>query len=441
MQPYSPFFTTFGSLVKTIALSLVFIFGLGSPIPIWAEDSIQVQVPAPTRVSDSAFSPDHGFSYHGYGTVNYQYFDFETDLSRRSHLDLERIALEMSVRLKRGLRLDAEVEVEHGGTGSSMEFDRLEEFGEFESEIEKGGEISIENFALVWNATPRFTLMAGHIFVPVGLAAELDEPVDYFTVLRSETESALLPTLWHENGMGLTWQYAGWQIRTVLVNGLDGSAFSSAHWIAPGHQGRFENVNADNMALAARLDWHHGDLNLGMAGYSGNTTDNRPKPDLNVPSRVILYDIHAQSAMGPFMLRALLLHGFLENSAAVSRANRQLSNALQVKRTPVGSQALGAFAEIGCDVLAWWQNGWQQMPRADAMGLWVYGRYDYYDTMFRTADGIFDNARWERSAITSGVNFKPIRAVVLKGEMNYRQLGTPQNNTEITYAAGLGVLF
>ena len=42
------------------------------------------------------------------------------------------------------MRLEAELEFEHGGTGITMEFDKLEEFGEFEMEVEKGGEVIVE---------------------------------------------------------------------------------------------------------------------------------------------------------------------------------------------------------------------------------------------------------------------------------------------------------
>ena len=41
------------------------------------------------------------------------------------------------------LEFEAEVELEHGGTGTSLELD-YEEFGEFEQEVSKGGEVALE---------------------------------------------------------------------------------------------------------------------------------------------------------------------------------------------------------------------------------------------------------------------------------------------------------
>lgn len=412
---------------RTLLLGMACIPGL---FPL----SVLAQTP-----SDTLAPPR--LAFHGYGTVNYHYFDWQTDPSRRARLDLERVALEATFRLRDKLWLEAELEIEHGGTGSAMEFDRFEEFGEFESEVEKGGEVEIESFHLIWSALPSLKVLAGHLFVPMGMALELDEPTDYFTVQRSETESALLPSLWHENGAGLDWHGRGLRLRGVIVNGLDGTAFSSGSWIARGRQGRFEGVNAENLAVALRLDAHLGDWLLGASVYGGNTTDNRPKPDLQVSTRLGIYELHGEGQFGPFLARALLLHGFLENSAALSRANRALPNTLNVKRNPVAYQAFGTFGELGCDLLSLWRHGLQETPRADEVGLWLFGRYDYYDTMFRTVSGMFDNPRWERATWTGGLNLKAFSDVILKSEIAYRQLGTAADNREITYSTGLGIVF
>jgi hypothetical protein len=46
-----------------------------------------------------------------------------------------------------GLEAELEVEFEHGGTGSALELE-YEEFGEFEQEVEKGGEVLVEELSL-----------------------------------------------------------------------------------------------------------------------------------------------------------------------------------------------------------------------------------------------------------------------------------------------------
>ena len=84
-----------------------------------------------------------------------------------------------------------------------MEFDKFEEFGEFETEIEKGGEVIVEKLAAVFSFQPSFNFRVGHIIVPVGLIAKRHRPQHYFTTTRPESEAHLIPTIWHETGIEL----------------------------------------------------------------------------------------------------------------------------------------------------------------------------------------------------------------------------------------------
>lgn len=104
-----------------------------------------------------------------------------------------------------------------------------------------------------------------------------------------------------------------------FVNGLDGTGFSSANWISPGVQGRFEMVNANNFATSLRLDYHpEKDIVIGVTGYIGNSAGNRPKPDLTVPAYVGIVEGHTIIGRGSWEIRALGLYGHLQNRALVS---------------------------------------------------------------------------------------------------------------------------
>ena len=96
-----------------------------------------------------------------------------------------------------------------------------------------------------------------------------------------------------------------------------------------GHQKRFETTNAENLALALRLDWFYlpdGDSRIGVSFYIGDSADNRPKPDFDVSAVVTVIDGHATYERGPLHARALVLYGHLQNAEAVTEANRNLSN-------------------------------------------------------------------------------------------------------------------
>ena len=73
------------------------------------------------------------FSVSGYGVINYANFDWETDSERRAHIDVERLVIAPKLQINDTIRLESELEFEHGGTGITMEFDKFEEFGEFEN--------------------------------------------------------------------------------------------------------------------------------------------------------------------------------------------------------------------------------------------------------------------------------------------------------------------
>lgn len=374
-----------------------------------------------------------------YGSINYQNYDWQTFPGKRSTIDLERFVLEPSYRLSPKLMLRAEIEFEHGGTGASVEFDRFEEFGEFEYEIEKGGEILLEQLNLDWKIKKWLNLKIGHFEVPIGMMPFRDEPTDYSTVTISEMETSLLPVNWNENGISLYGNFGKnrqWYYNFSVINGLDNSAFSSAGWVQRGSQKRFEMVNAENMALVGRFDYVSGKENrIGFSGFIGNSTGNRPKPDLNVPAWVGIADFHFLWEFEPFEVAGMAMYGTLSNSEAVSDANRNLSNNLNVKRTPVAAAAAGAFLELGIEVFDLLYKKSGKHPDSE---LYLFGRYDYYDSMYKTEGEVFNNPRWERHTWTAGLNYDLNPYVRLKAQYAVRKLGIPSANLERSFGLGLG---
>ena len=93
---------------------------------------------------NTAVAESNPFSVSGYGVIHYANFDWDFEPKRPSAIDVERLVVAPKYHINDTIRLEAELEFEHGGTGSTMEFDKFEEFGEFELEVEKGGEIIVE---------------------------------------------------------------------------------------------------------------------------------------------------------------------------------------------------------------------------------------------------------------------------------------------------------
>ena len=385
-------------------------------------------------IAQAASADSTRWQISGYGVINYANFDWQTDPERRAHTDVERLVIAPKYRINDTIRLEAEIELEHGGTGITMEFDKFEEFGEFEMEVEKGGEVIVEKLAAVFEFRPTLNIRVGHIIVPVGLTAKRHRPQHYFTTTRPESESNLIPTIWHENGIDLFGKAGAFSYQAQVVNGLDSTGFSSRRWIVGGHQQRFETANAEDFALVGRIDYTvmEGTV-LGISGYYGDSADNRPKPDFRNDAHVSIVDLHGFYEVGALKVRGMFLYGTIENSELVSKANRNLSNNLNVKRTPVGSRAHGGYLEVGYNLLTVFKSS---LNIDSVLDLFV--RYDNYDTMAEVKGDIFDNPRWERQTWTFGVNYHPHPQLVFKGHYSARRLGTEVENEENTFALGFG---
>lgn len=222
----------------------------------------------------------------GYGAVNYfNYTRFDIDYSMKDKFDAERLGLYLKYQFNDKLSFKAKVEFEHGGVATAMEFDNQEEFGEIEQQIEKGGEVVLEQLNLNYKFSDAFNIRAGRLKVHFNSAQNLDKPSYYFTTQRSEMESAILPNGWYENGVefhGIIKNH--WRYYASITSGFDSSGFSSANWVRGGYQTKFEMQNAEALAYMARLDYLFGtnkNTFAGIAGYVGNTNANRPKKDLN----------------------------------------------------------------------------------------------------------------------------------------------------------------
>ena len=409
---------------------------LNNSIEGGSSDSTQVETS--TSSNEAFLKALKKLSVKSYGVVNYYNFDWETDPDRRNAVDLERINTYVKYKFSEKITLKTEFEIEHGGTGVTMELDKFEEFGEYETEVEAGGAVLLEQLNLTFEVKPWLNIRAGRLKLYMGVSSKLDLPVNYFTGYRSMMENTILPLGWYEVGIELFGDIGPkkkWSYKAYLVNGLSSSGFSSANWIKRGFQRRFEIANAENLAVAGRLDYNLKNNSwVGISSYYGNSNDNRPKPDLKgVGGYVTTVDLHANLNFKVFKLRGMLLYGHLQNSEKISEANRNLSNNLNEKRTPVGSDILGFFLETGYDVF--------NLTKIKNKQLYVFGRYDFYDTMYGVSPEIFKNPRWERSEVTFGINYFPHPDVVVKSHYAVRSLGLLTDNKENTFLLGVGFTF
>jgi len=347
-------------------------------------------------------------------------------------MDLKRFVLEFTQDFSADLAFEVEIEYEHGGAGSALELE-YEEFGEYEVEIEKGGEVALEQLHVTRRFSPALNLRLGHFVVPVGMTNANHLPHGYFGTVRPEAETSLLPVVWHESGLEAFGLVGDFRYRLQLVNGLDSTGFSSRNWIAGGHQGRFEQVSATDLAAVVRLEYRGvAGLVAGASLYRGGTSGNRPKPDMeDVSAPVTIADLDARYERGGLRARALYLLGDLENAAEVSRKNSRLSTNLGVPRTPVASRARAWSVEVGYDI--------GPLLAADGgNGLIPFARYEEYDSMHEVDTGFFADPRFDRDLLTFGVDWWIDPKVVLKADWSARGFGLERYRDEHTIGLALG---
>ncbi|MCB9507171.1 MAG: hypothetical protein H6698_05145 [Myxococcales bacterium] len=412
--------------------------------------------------SESDEESESPFELHvgGYGDLQFAFHDFGPNQNRdggsqrdsRLVFDDARFVLKLEGEMPADIEFEAEVEFEHGGTGVTQEVE-YEEFGEFETQVEKGGEVLLEELYIEKTFAERYSVAVGRFYVAVGLLSQYFLPTEYLASTRSEAETTVIPAVWPELGAQLELRPTdALEVRLQVVNGLDSTGFSSQRWVALGHQRRFEVVRATDLAGVLRVDVEPAeDVVIGASAYYGGTSRNRPKADL-VPScdaagsgestapcgyvsaPVLIVDAHARLELGPVRASALALWGHLENAEAISSRNDRLSNALGVYRTPVADQALALSAEVGVDVAP--TLGLRDRRRLD-----VYGRFDHYDTMFGTRDGLFDNPRFERTVVTTGLGYTLADAFFAKLDIAHRWFGSGSLSPENTVRLSTGFVY
>jgi len=372
-------------------------------------------------LASPAFSIDlEQMEIFGYGSVFYSNYDYlpnyQSDSENRSKVDFERFVISPRFIINDNVKIVSEIEFEHGGTGATMEYDTLDEFGEFETEIEKGGEVVVEEAYVDITYKPWLNFKVGHMVIPVGFNSQRHLPNLYLSSSRNISETTILPNTWHESGVMAYGKFAeNWNYQAMLMTGLNSEFFDSSHWIRSGSQKQFEYANADDLAFAARVDY--GNItgsHIGSSFYVGNTNQNRNKAQLDEDGTVTITELHGVYDEGNIRLRGMALLGKLSDSEKITVANRGLPNALEAKRTPVASEALAYFVEAGYDV-------------ASLVGLQSaiipFVKYDFVDSMHKTEGVVVDDDRYERTTITAGVNYFLTPEIVFKADYSRTSFG------------------
>lgn len=397
-------------------------------------------------VTEQADESKRRLTIGGYGEAVYSRMFYSNNYKRYTsadlykddkgfgQFDLPHVVVYLGYDFGKGWSMGTEIEFEHGGTESAVEIEE-EETGEYESEIERGGEVALEQFWLQKSFSRALNLRIGHMVVPVGGTNNSHMPTEFFTVYRPEGENTIMPCTWHETGVSLWGRAGDWRYEAMFLAGLDADRFGNKEWIHDGAGSPYEFKNATAYAGALRIDnYSVKGLRLSVSGYLGNSANNT----LNATGKY--NGLHGTVAIGAvdflyndhnFIARGNFDYGHLSNSLEITTANMSTRKDSPSPKTSIAEAAIALGVEAGYDIFS------QIAPmRVRDQRLYLFGRYDYYDSMFKTVKNMTDEKMWQRQKVTVGANYYPIPQIAIKGEYSYRILSSQYNN-EPTISLGI----
>ena len=350
------------------------------------------------------------------------------DSKGHGRFDIPHAVLMLGYDFGKGWKLGMEIEFEHGGVEAAVERENGEA-GEFEKEIERGGEVALEQFWVEKSFLPQLNVRAGHIIVPVGLTNSYHLPTEFFTVYRPEGENTIIPCTWHETGISVWGRAGDWRYEALMVAGLNSTFFSTEGWVHDGSASPYEFKPASQVAGAFRVDNYSVDgLRLGLSGYIGNSfhndiTTNTSDQYAGVNGTVMIGAFDFVFDRYGFIARGNFDYGYLSDIGYINRRNSTQNHTTSspYANSLVGKAAICAGIEAGYDFFSL-----SERLKASEQKFYVFARYEYYDS-YIPASGTTPNAWTDKHRIAAGINYYPIPEVGIKAEYSHRFLKSPYN--------------
>jgi len=395
----------------------------------------------------------HRFSIGGYGEVAYSRNYYSDSEFRYSHadehkndpshgrFDIPHAVIYMSYDFGKGWTFGTEIEFEHGGTGSAEELE-ADEFGEWEQETEKGGEVELEQFWIQKSFAKWANVKAGHIVVPVGLTNAHHEPLQFFTVYRPEGENTIMPCTWHQTGVSFWGRHKDFRYELQLLAGLNSDQFSRSYWIKNGAKSPTEYEVANKFGVAARVDnYSVPGLRIGLSGYYGHSIGNSSPREASGTTAdykgvVAIGSIDLTLNRFNWIVRAQADYGYLGDATQLSsiynRTNKKSPFHHSSSMNNVSSHAYAVGIEAGYDVFSQIKTLREKKHR-----LFLFGRYEQYNP-YASQMGANSYQYTDVKRMALGLNYYPIKQVGIKAEYSHRFLKSQYNDEP---SLNLGVVY
>ena len=368
------------------------------------EDDARALGLAPSAAA--AYARGSGVSIAGYGEMLYENFANEDEAGQptgsTSRFDFVRAILYAGYRFNDKFLFNSEIEVEHAN------------------------EVSVEFAYVDYLAHDNLGIRGGMLLIPMGLVNEFHEPTVFLGAERPVTEQRIIPSTWRENGGGVYGSVDRVAFRAYVVNGFDGSNFSSSG-LRGGRQ-KGSKAKASSMAFTGRVDvMPTPGVFVGASLYTGGSGQGEIEIDgQEFDVRTTILDVHGQAQMRGIDLRGLYARANIGDAAELNQA---LGN--------VGSEAVaetmqGGYVQVG-------YNLFSQVASAGEVALTPYVRFERVDTQARMPIGFERSHSTDNTFTTLGIELKPISNVVVK--VDYAWVSNDAETGVNQFSVGLGYAF
>ena len=196
-----------------------------------------------------------------------------------------------------------------------------------------------------------------------------------------------------------------------------------------GHKSPMEFDVANKYAAALRIDnYSIPGLRIGLSGYYGHSIGNTYPNDANgtgatYQGKVAIGAIDFTYNAHNWIVRGQADYGYLGDAEELKYMYNRLNSKSPYKHSAfVSGNAYAMGIEAGYDIFSQIQSMRQQGER-----LYLFGRYEAYNPYASDTKGIsYDYTAVKRMAV--GLNYHPIKQIVIKAEYSKRFLKSKYNN-------------
>ena len=289
--------------------------------------------------------------------------------------------------------------------------------------------MELEQFWLQKSFGSWANIRAGHIVVPVGLNNAHHEPQNFFTVYRPEGENTIMPSTWHQTGVSFWGRYGDFRYEAQFLAGLNADNFMNVNWIKKGPKSPLEFDVANKYAVALRVDnYTVPGLRIGLSGYYGHSIGNSYPNDANGAGatdkgKVAVGSVDFTYKGHNWIVRGQADYGYLGNADQLKYMYNRLNSKSPYKHSAfVSGNAYAVGIEAGYNIFSQ-----IECLRKQNQKMYIFGRYEAYNPYASaTKNTKYDYTAVKRMAV--GLNYYPIKEVVIKAEYSKRFLKSLYNN-------------